>query len=79
MYILDEKTDKSIKKIILYLTYSEASELKDSLENLLRKPLNNHEHISNEDFKKEITICIYDVNNLNGLNDRSINLIKKDK
>ena len=43
---------------------AEASELRDSLDELLKKPLNNHAHITNENFQKEITVCIYDINNL---------------
>ena len=79
MRILDEISDKSLENIILYLTSSEASELRDSLDQLLKKPLNNHIHISNENFQKEITVCIYDMNNLKGFNDRSIDLIIKDE
>ena len=79
MRILDEISDKSLENVILYLTFAEASELKDSLDELLKKPLNNHTHISSENFQKEITICIYDVYNLKGYNERSINLIINDQ
>ncbi len=79
MRILDESSDKSLKNVILYLTFAEASELKDSLEGLLKKPLNNHAHISNENLQKEITVCIYDVDNLKGFNKRSMNLIINDQ
>ena len=34
MYILDEISDKSLEKIILYLTVSEASEFRDGLDDL---------------------------------------------
>ena len=78
MRILDESS-KSLENIILYLTYSEASELKDGLDDLLKKPLNNHIHVSNENFQKEITVCIYDKDNLKGFNERSIDLIINDK
>ena len=79
MRILDEISNKSLKNVTLYLTPLEASELRDSLDELLKKPLNNHAHISNESFQKEITVCVYDVNNLNGFNDRSIDLIVNDQ
>ena len=76
MRILDVTTDKSIKKIILYLTNFEALEFRDSLNDLIKKPLNNHAHISSEDYQKEVTICIYGESNLNGFDKRSIELIK---
>lgn len=79
MRILDEISDKSLENIILYLTLAEASELRDSLDELLNKPLNNHAHISSENFQKEITVCIYDMDNLKGFNQRSIDLIKDDQ
>jgi hypothetical protein len=64
MRILDEVTNKSLKNITLYLTFSEATELLDSLAQIIKKPINNHDHISSEDYQKEITICIYDKKNL---------------
>lgn len=79
MRILDESSDKSLEKVILYLTLEEALELKDSLDELLKKPLNNHTHVSDENFQKEITVCIYDTNNLSGFSERSKNLIKNDQ
>ena len=79
MRILDEISDKSLSNVTLYLTFLEASELRDSLEEILKKPLNNHTHVSSENFQKEITVCIYDTNNLVGFNQRSIDLIINDK
>lgn len=79
MYILDEASDKSLSNVILYLTLPEILELKDSIDALIAKPINNHMHISDETFKKEITICIYDKNKLDGFNDRSKKLILEDK
>ena len=79
MHILDQKSDKDLKNVTLYLTHSEALELRDSLNDLLEKPLNNHAHISNDNFQKEITVCIYDKNSLSGFNERSKNLIINDQ
>jgi len=79
MRILDESTDKSLEKIILYLTRSEAVELRDSVTNVLDKLTNSHEHVPSNDFKKEITICLYDESDLNEFNQRSINLIRNDE
>jgi len=38
-----------------------------------------HVHLSNEDYQKEITVCIYDENNLEDFHPRVIKLIKEDK
>ena len=79
MRILDEESNKSLKNIVLYLTYSQASEFRDSLEELLKKPLNNHSHISSDDYRKEVTVCIYDNENLTGFNERSKKIIIDDE
>lgn len=79
MRILDQNSDKTVNNVILYLTYSEALELRDSLNDLLNKPLNNHTHINDESYKRELTVCIYDVNNLEGFNKKSIDAILNDK
>ncbi len=79
MRILDNISDKSLKNVILYLTFEEASELRDSLDELLEKPLHNHAHVSSEDYQKEVTVCIYDVNNLQGFDERSKSLIINDE
>ncbi len=79
MRILDENSDKSLENTTLYLTFMEASHLRDSLDQLLEKPLNNHAHVSSEDYQKEITVCIYDVNNLQDFDERSKNLIINDQ
>ncbi|EFB41444.1 hypothetical protein [Parachlamydia acanthamoebae] len=79
MRILDQNADKSLNDILIYLTYDEALELKSSLDDLLERPSNNHSHISNKDFSKELTVCIYDENNLTGFNERSTTLIKNDE
>ena len=79
MRILDEISDTSLEKIILYLTDSEALELRDSLNDILKKPTNNHAHINNQNYSKEITVCIYDKNRLDSFNERSKKLIMNDE
>lgn len=75
MRILEENSDKSLKKIILYLTLSEALEMKDSISSILKDSKNNHAHIADANCEKEITICIYDDKDLEGYNERSKRLI----
>jgi hypothetical protein len=80
MRIYNADTDKKANKVTIYLTLDEAKEMRDSLEALLNdsKKL-RHEHIPDQDFKREITVCIYNENNLSGLDDRSKKLILQDQ
>lgn len=79
MFILDESSDKYLKKIILYLTIDEIKELKDSIESLIAKPENTHMHISDESYKKEITFCIYSPSNIKDFNERSKRILTTDE
>ncbi len=79
MRILDEETDKPLSKITLFLTRPEAAELRDSLEGILYKGApERHEHISSNDYLKEVTVCLYDTSSLENFNERSKKLIKDD-
>lgn len=79
MRILNKDTDAKVDRIIIYLTKSEANELKDSIVGLLENPESNHEHVSSSDYQKELTITIYDEKNIsNKYDQRSIKLIKED-
>lgn len=82
MKIYDKDTDKKINKVILYLTSDEAQELKDSLELIINNnEKHHHEHIPDreDDFKREITVCIYRENDLSGFDERSKKLILDDE
>lgn len=79
MRILNEIDEISLKKIILFLTMEEALELRDSLNDLIERPLDNHSHITSDDYKKEVTVCIYDLNNLEGFGQKAIDLIQNDE
>jgi len=77
MRIHNIDNDKKIDQVGLYLTLSEATELRDSLETLLQKPEMHHLHIPNGDYQKQITISIYD-ESLKGFSDRVRKLIRDD-
>ena len=82
MRIYSEDTDKKINRVILYLTIDEAQELKDSLELIINNSeKHHHEHIPDreDDFKREITVCIYREDNLSTFDERSRELILKDE
>ena len=50
-------------------------ELVDSLNQLIKNPSHNHAHVSSEDCKQEITVCIYDLKKLDGFSKRSKQII----
>jgi hypothetical protein len=74
MRILNLDTNEKINQATIYLTNSEAKELKDSLDNLLKNN-SHHEHISDDSYQTEITVCIYEKDNLREFDARSHNLI----
>lgn len=79
MRILDDDSDKKLDNVSIFLTQEEAIQLRGYLNHLLDNPKLQHSHLSSSDYKKEITICVYDDQKLENLNQRSIKLIKEDK
>jgi hypothetical protein len=80
MRIFDEDNKKSIKNVSIFLTKSEAQEIVDSLNDILEKSQHNadHAHINGIDYKREITVCVYNDNDLRGLNEEAKKLINED-
>jgi len=79
MRLLNQDNDSTVQRLLLLLTQSEAVELKDSLELLLADSAGRHEHISSDDYQKEITIAIYAPNSLESFDSRSRTLITTDQ
>ena len=82
MRIYNVDSDKKLNKVILYLTPDEAQEMKDSLELMItNNKRHHHEHIPDreDDFKREITVCIYREDNLSSFDERSKKLILHDE
>jgi len=80
MRILDKETDKTLKDIILLLTVNEASELRDSLESILKGiDYMQHEHINDIGFEHEISIVLYNYTEINSFDKRIRKLILNDE
>ena len=79
MRLLNQDDDKPLHRVLVLLTKTEALELRDSLDLVLEHPLGRHEHISSQDYQKEITICIYEPSILEGFDSRSRTLIGRDE
>lgn len=79
MRILDNESYEKLDNVTLYFTREEAMQLKSYLNQLLDAPDSQHRHLSSSDYQKEVTICIYEEDQLDGFSPRSIKLIKEDK
>ncbi len=79
MRILDDKADKKLNAISIFLTKKEAMQFQSYLNQLLDNPKLQHTHLSSEDYQKEITICLYDEENLESFHPRAKKLIKEDE
>jgi len=79
MRMLDEIRDQSVSVITILLTREEAEELRDSVASILGDRIGRHEHISSQDFQKEITIAVYDDATIESFNERCRRLIREDR
>lgn len=80
MRILNEDNNKSMKNALLLLTVQEASELRDDLERLIsQKIFNDHSHINDSDYEHELTIALYNPDNIEEFNERTKKLISQDE
>lgn len=79
MRLLDQNADRTVQRLLVLLTKAEASELRDSLELLLADSIGRHEHVPSEDYRKEITIAIYDLSSLETFDNRSRTLIVREE
>ena len=75
MRLLNDQSDKKLDNVTIFLTREEAKQLTSYLNHLLNKSNDQHAHLSNDDFQKEITICLYDKKDLSHLHPRARKLI----
>jgi len=61
------------------LTETEVLHLIGYLEQLVENKEHDHSHLMSEDYKKEITICMYDPKNVGTFNPRIQKLIREDE
>jgi len=76
--LLNDKADKKLDNITIFLTKKEAIQLKSYLTQLLSNADEQHAHLASDDYQKEITVCLYDETDLSRLHPRAIKLIKDD-
>jgi hypothetical protein len=81
MRIYDDDSDKAVANVTLLLTLNEAEELKSKLADLIRDygKKEHHEHINDNDYKHEITVAVYNTDNISDFNPRMQQLILDDR
>jgi hypothetical protein len=79
MRILDSESDKKLDSVMLFLTKTELQQLIGYATQLLERPSADHHHLTSEDYQKEITLAIYDAENVEKFSPRVQKLICKDQ
>lgn len=80
MRFLNQENGQSMNDILLLMTYQEACEIRDDLERLISSgKLNDHSHINDAEFKHELTLSIYNENDLDGYQENIRKLILDQK
>lgn len=81
MRILNEDNNIAISGVTLMLTFDEAKELRDGLNQIIQTDLgdNFHIHIDDDEYKHEITVAVYDGEDRTNFTDRIKKLITDDK
>jgi hypothetical protein len=79
MRLLNTEENNSLDSIFILLKRQEAIELIGALENLLESSDGfEHVHVNDEAYAHEITVALYDGDNLSRLDPRFIRLIQED-
>ena len=80
MYILNDDLDSKLDRITIFLNKKEIQQLIGYAKQLLEKaPSSEHYHLSSEDYQKEITIWMYDSENIENFSTKIQKFIKEDK
>ena len=76
MHIYDSHSDKTLEEVILYLTSEEAYELYDGLARIMKQPRGNHVHVNNDDYQRELTVCIYRKEDIETFDEKSRQMLE---
>ena len=79
MRIFDNKGDRTIKSVSIFLSVEEAKELKDSLAILIKEPFKKHLHVNDDKFEHEITVSVNTDEVIESYSERFKKVIVEDK
>ncbi len=77
MRIYDEENSRTLRSILIMLTPSEVHELSGKLRSLSEK--NDHIHVDDAEYKREITIGLYTPSNMYSFAPEVIKLLQEDE
>ena len=77
MRIYDPDSKRVLRNVTLFLSPEEAGELGFSATDLSEHPEKHHHHISDAEYKSEITVSVYTVENINSFNAESRQVIQE--
>lgn len=78
MWMLDEDRGQGVAHLALVLTEDEATELRDSLCDLLASTQSSHAHVPNAAFDKELTVSVHRGGQLGVYSARMQQLVRDD-
>ena len=79
MRILNYADDAPLDNICIYLTIAEAKAMVGYLEQLVAEPGEQHFHLSDDEYQREITLTVYQTSGLEQYDERSRRLIAEGK
>lgn len=65
-----------LRNITVYLTPAEATQMIGYLEQLLAEPDQHHFHLNDDEYRREITLTVYQADDLEHYDERSKKLIE---
>ena len=78
MRIYDDKNDRVLKSVTIYLTPNEGHQLADFTRDLYEHPEHHHAHVSSMDFSSEVTIAVYTRDNLEQFDAKSREMLRSE-
>ena len=76
MRIYDQDSKRTLKNVTLFLTPEEAADLGFSATDLSEHPEKHHHHVSDAEYKIEITVSVYTDENINSFDGESRRVIQ---
>lgn len=76
MRILNLNDSEPLSNITVYLTPAEATQMIGYLEQMLAEPEQHHFHLNDEEYQREITLAVYQPDDLKRCDERSKRLIQ---
>lgn len=79
MNIYDYKRKESVKNLTLYLSSQDIYQMISYLEDMVTAGQSDHSHLTSEDVQTEITLVVYNRNNLKDFDDDSKRVIEESR